>query len=333
MFRKISDVKREEEERLRRKNEAPLNLPPDHPVRRLFQRFRQQKEARLAAERCPDEHDLEKGHGPPMGHLGHGHLSGQQAVVLHDVIASTSIVTVTESPATPIPCNSAPGPTPGPSDRAKLQAPTLGGAAGPSKPAEPRARGWGRFRESVAAKPDSSWTKVSKAESMETLPERGKGAAPEESGLKKTDSCDSGITKSDLRLDEGDARSPGDRSPLQLGTNVGPPLPSVVISNTAASTPSPLPAHIPTIPEHSLHASLLELRAELKEELAALGTRMLALETQVAEVLRLLRHRETPSPTTPTPTPTPAPTPTSPTPLFRISRPATPDSDKEDIFS
>ncbi|XP_012589661.1 PREDICTED: potassium voltage-gated channel subfamily H member 1 [Condylura cristata] len=51
VFRKISDVKREEEERLQRKNEAPLVLPPDHPVRRLFQRFRQQKEARLAAER------------------------------------------------------------------------------------------------------------------------------------------------------------------------------------------------------------------------------------------------------------------------------------------
>ncbi|XP_076141261.1 voltage-gated delayed rectifier potassium channel KCNH1-like isoform X1 [Alosa pseudoharengus] len=340
VFRKISDVKREEEERLRRKNEAPLNLPPDHPVRRLFQRFRQQKEARLAAERFPaDEHDLEKGHGPTPVHLGLG-LPGaaahHKAVVLHDVIASTSIVTVTESPATPIPCNSAPGPARGPSDRARLQAPTLGGGggAGPSAKSEPRARGWGRFRESVAAKPDSGgWTKVSKAESMETLPERGKGAVPEESGLKKTDSCDSGITKSDLRLDEGEARSPGDRSPLQLGAGLGPPLPSTAVIvggvHTVASTPSPLPAHIPPIPEHSLHASLLELRAELKEELAALGSRMLALESQVAEVLRLLRHRKSPG-HSPSP---PAGTPTSPTPLFRISRPSTPDSEKEDIFS
>ncbi|PKU45579.1 potassium voltage-gated channel subfamily h member 1 [Limosa lapponica baueri] len=62
VFRKISDVKREEEERMKRKNEAPLILPPDHPVRRLFQRFRQQKEARLAAERGrdPDDLDVEK---------------------------------------------------------------------------------------------------------------------------------------------------------------------------------------------------------------------------------------------------------------------------------
>ncbi|XP_063047962.1 potassium voltage-gated channel subfamily H member 1a [Engraulis encrasicolus] len=311
VFRKISDVKREEEERLRRKNEAPLNLPPDHPVRRLFQRFRQQKEARLAAERFPDDLDLEKGHGlgPPLPApphtlgLGLHHNTNtlqHQAVVLHDVMGSTSIVTVTESPATPIPCNSAP-PAPGPSDRGKLHAPSLGtgtgGGAGPSKPA---ARGWGRFRDSIAP---SNWSKVSKAESMETLPERGKGLAPEESGLKKTDSCDSGITKSDLRLDEGETRSPGDRSP----------------------TPSPLlPTHhvIPPIPEHSLHTSLLELRAELKDELTVLSSRMLALESQVAEVLRLLRHRKCQSPTPP-----------SPQPLFRISRPTTPDSDKEDIFS
>ena len=54
---------------------------------------------------------------------------------------------------------------------------------------------------------------MSKAESMETLPERTKAAG--EATLKKTDSCDSGITKSDLRLDNvGEARSPQDRSPI-----------------------------------------------------------------------------------------------------------------------
>ncbi|XP_028844296.1 potassium voltage-gated channel subfamily H member 1a isoform X5 [Denticeps clupeoides] len=279
VFRKISDVKREEEERLRRKNDAPLNLPPDHPVRRLFQRFRQQKEARLAAERTNvDDLDLEK---------GHAHHSQQS------VITTTSIVTVTESPATPIASNSAPGPLPGPSDHAKLQAPPPSMAFGGSRLSEPRARGWGRFRESMAAKPSEGWNKVSKAESMETLPEHGKGSVHEENSLKKTDSCDSGITKSDLRLDEGEARSPGDRSPVQPA---GPP--------------------IPPIPELSLHTSLLELRAELKEELAALGSRMLALEAQVGEVLRLLRHRKSPT-----------------SPLFQVSRPNSPDSDKEDIFS
>lgn len=279
MFRKISDVKREEEERLRRKNEAPLNLPPDHPVRRLFQRFRQQKEARLAADRSnPDDLDLEKGHI-------------HNEVISQDVVATTSIVTVTESPATPIPSHPNKNHTLGPFDQAKLSAPV------PNAPrsSEPRARGWARFRESVA-KPEG-WGNVPKAESMETLPERSSsGKSSESSGLKKTDSCDSGITKSDLRLDEGGARTPVDRSPVQPDGKAPP---------------------IPPIPEHTLHASLLELRSELKEELTALGDRMVALETQVAEVLRLLRSRKTP---------------TSPISLFQVSRPTSPDTDKEDIF-
>lgn len=282
VFRKISDVKREEEERQRRKNEAPLNLPPDHPVRRLFQRFRQQKEARLTVgQPNPDDPDLEKG-------------QIHNKVISQDVVATTSIVTVTESPATPIPSHPNKNRTLGVFDQAKLSAPV------PNIPrtSEPRARGWARFREGIA-KPES-WGNVPKAESMETLPERSSSAKTSEpSGLKKTDSCDSGITKSDLRLDEGGTRTPVDRSPV-LPDGKTPPIPP-----------------IPPIPEHTLHASLLELRTELKEELSALGNRMVALETQVAEVLRLLRSRKSPS---------------SPMSLFQISRPTSPDTDKEDIF-
>uniref|UniRef100_A0A8C9WBK0 Potassium voltage-gated channel, subfamily H (eag-related), member 1b n=1 Tax=Scleropages formosus TaxID=113540 RepID=A0A8C9WBK0_SCLFO len=281
VFRKISDVKREEEERLRRKNEAPLNLPPDHPVRRLFQRFRQQKEARLAAERPTlDEADVEK-----------GTVQVEQATV-HDAIATTSIVTVTESPATPVPSVSAAS-TSGASDRAKLQAPSPANPAS-CKSVEPtKGKGWGRFKEAVG-KADG-WSKVSKAESMETLPERTK--SHEETSLKKTDSCDSGITKSDLRLDNmGDARTPQDRSPVQ---------------------PEVKHTFYP-IPEHSIQASIQELKHELKEDIKALNNRMAALEGQLAEMLRILKARRPPG---------------SPQPLFEISRPASPDSDKEDIFS
>ncbi|XP_057698159.1 potassium voltage-gated channel subfamily H member 1-like isoform X1 [Corythoichthys intestinalis] len=87
VFRKISDVKREEDEGQRRKNEAPLNLPPDHPVRKLFQRFRQQQEARTATEKTSEDNDVEKG---PL-----------YVEIPKTAIIITSIVTVTESPATP----------------------------------------------------------------------------------------------------------------------------------------------------------------------------------------------------------------------------------------
>uniref|UniRef100_A0A8C5KFU0 Potassium voltage-gated channel, subfamily H (eag-related), member 1 n=1 Tax=Jaculus jaculus TaxID=51337 RepID=A0A8C5KFU0_JACJA len=207
VFRKISDVKREEEERMKRKNEAPLILPPDHPVRRLFQRFRQQKEARLAAERGgrePDELDVEKG--------GKG----------------------------------------------------------------------------------EDWSQVAKAESMETLPDRSQASAGAAT-LKKTDSCDSGITKSDLRLDNvGETRSPQDRSPV-----------------LAEAKHSFYP-----IPEQTLQATVLEVKHELKEDIKALNAKMTSIEKQLSEILRLLTARR------------PVP---SPQELLDISRPQSPASER-DIF-
>uniref|UniRef100_A0A452V729 Potassium voltage-gated channel subfamily H member 1 n=1 Tax=Ursus maritimus TaxID=29073 RepID=A0A452V729_URSMA len=195
VFRKISDVKREEEERMKRKNEAPLILPPDHPVRRLFQRFRQQKE------------------------------------------------------------------------------------------------GWARFRDACSKAED--WSQVAKAESMETLPDRTKVSG--EATLKKTDSCDSGITKSDLRLDNvGEARSPQDRSPI-----------------LAEVKHSFYP-----IPEQTLQAAVLEVKQELKEDIKALSTRMTTIEKQLSEVLRILTSRRSSQ---------------SPQELFEISRPQSPESER-DIF-
>uniref|UniRef100_A0A668RI49 Uncharacterized protein n=1 Tax=Oreochromis aureus TaxID=47969 RepID=A0A668RI49_OREAU len=205
VFRKISDVKREEEERRNRKNEAPLNLPPDHPVRKLFQRFRQQKEARMATGKPEtDEQDIEK--GPLYVDIPKN----------KSAITTTSIVTVTESPATP---SSSTPQSPSPlnctvADKAKLQVPSSISLVGGRSAEPPKLKGWGRFKESMA-KADN-WNTVSKAESMETLPERTK-VQESPISLKKTDSCDSGITKSELRLDKvGDFRlTPQDRSPAQ----------------------------------------------------------------------------------------------------------------------
>lgn len=281
-------MKREEEERQRRKNEAPLNLPPDHPVRKLFQRFRQQKEARMATQKQElNEQDVEK--GPVYVDVS----------MVKAPVTTTSIVTVTESPATP--SSSAPSPsTPTscpPTDKAKLQVPSAVALAA-CRPAEPvKVKGWGRFKESMA-KADN-WNKVAKAESMETLPERTTEHEPHTT-LKKTDSCDSGITKSDLRLDKvGEFRmTPQDRSPAQ--------------------PPETRHAFYP-IPEQTLQASLQELKMELKEDIKKLSVRMSGLETQLAEVLQLLRARKSST--------------GSEQPLFDISRPTSPELDKEDIFS
>ncbi|KAI4578531.1 hypothetical protein MJG53_011386 [Ovis ammon polii x Ovis aries] len=278
VFRKISDVKREEEERMKRKNEAPLILPPDHPVRRLFQRFRQQKEARLAAERGGrdlDDLDVEKG-SVLTEHSHHG-------------LAKASVVTVRESPATPV---AFPAAAPAGLDHARLQAPGaegLGPKAGGADCA--KRKGWARFKDACGKTED--WSKVSKAESMETLPERTKAAG--EATLKKTDSCDSGITKSDLRLDNvGEARSPQDRSPI-----------------LAEVKHSFYP-----IPEQTLQAAVLEVKLELKEDIKALSTKMTSIEKQLSEILRIVTSRRSSQ---------------SPQELFEISRPQSPESER-DIF-
>ncbi|NXW79010.1 KCNH1 protein, partial [Hirundo rustica] len=278
VFRKISDVKREEEERMKRKNEAPLILPPDHPVRRLFQRFRQQKEARLAAERGrdPDDLDVEKGNAV-------GEQSSARAVV------KASVVTVRESPATPV--SYQPASTSGASDQAKLQAPPSDHAACKAPGDFPRRKGWAKFKEACGKGED--WNKVSKAESMETLPERTKASG--EATLKKTDSCDSGITKSDLRLDNaGETRSPQDHSP--------------VLTEVKHS--------FYPIPEQTLQATMLEVKHELKEDIKALNTKMTNIENQLAEILRILTSRRSSQ---------------SPQDLFEISRPQSPESEK-DVF-
>ncbi|TUI06152.1 Potassium voltage-gated channel subfamily H member 1 [Bagarius yarrelli] len=297
VFRKISDVKREEEERLRRKNEVPLDLPPDHPVRRLFQRFRKQKEARLAAERIShDEQDIEKG-------LAH------DDIITHDTVPTTSTVMVTESPATPTSSNSRLGHESNPLDRDKLQPPNTLEISRTSERCG--TRGWARFRE-IRAKPES-WVNVAKAESMETLPERVcKSAEPR--NLKKTDSCDSGFTKSDLRLDQGGrVKTPTDHSPV---SQLGKKPPSSVPPCVPRSVPPSVPPIILPVPECPLHSMLLDLRAEVSTELASLGNRISTLESQVTEVLRLLQVRAALKTHTP--------------PLFHISNPASPDSD--DIF-
>lgn len=281
-------MKREEEERRNRKNEAPLNLPPDHPVRKLFQRFRQQKEARMATGKPEtDEQDIEK--GPLYVDIPKN----------KSAITTTSIVTVTESPATP---SSSTPQSPSPlnctvADKAKLQVPSSISLVGGRSAEPPKLKGWGRFKESMA-KADN-WNTVSKAESMETLPERTK-VQESPISLKKTDSCDSGITKSELRLDKvGDFRlTPQDRSPAQ---------------------PPEMRHFFYPIPEQTLQASLQELKLELKDDLKDLNVRMSGLETQLTEVLKLLKASHSSS--------------GSPQHLFDISRPASPELDKEDIFS
>ncbi|KAL0969030.1 hypothetical protein UPYG_G00221770 [Umbra pygmaea] len=335
IFRKISDVKKEEEERQRQKNEVQLTIPQDHPVRKLFQKFKQQKELQRN-QAASTQLDLEKNqiqvdhHLHPIPHsLQLSHSSLQHSLPLniqrpgpHSTLqglqngaptsgCSSSVLTVSQ--VTPMQ-NSLAYDSVGQGFKQNNREVVQPGAAvvepppvrlkvssSPALGKPPAARGWGRLKSLAAPSPDSrteGLNNVAKAVSVEMLGQEGRGEG-QDNPLHKTDSCDSGITKSELRIDRaGEARSPLQQSPL---THMFGP-----------------------IPEQALHATLQETRLELRGDLQILGGRLGALEMQVAQILKLLtstEKRRTSLPLAATPK-----TKTKRQDIFTVSRPVSPDS-------
>ncbi|XP_056151476.1 potassium voltage-gated channel subfamily H member 5 [Lampris incognitus] len=366
IFRKISEVKKEEEERQRAKNEVQLTIPQDHPVRKLFQKFKQQKELRNQGATA-SQVDLEKNQLQVEHHHQHlhphslqlGHSSLQHSLPLslqcphsslqNGALPSSSVLTVSQ--VTPMQssmaynCPGEPAAKQNNCDIMELQPSSAGAGieqtAGTarikvgSNPAlgKPvaKATGWMRLKNNVAAPTAPTETKkeglnnVTKAVSVEMLSHevkgqevggRGDGAEGGVSGsnlLRKTDSCDSGITKSELRIDRaGEARTPAAATPL-----LHSPLPG------GAGSPQPFCP----IPEQALQAALQETRLELRGDIQTLGGRLGALESQVAEIIKLLSEKRPPSvgvlPAATTPK-------VKRQDIFTVSRPVSPDSERDD---
>ncbi|XP_077601240.1 voltage-gated delayed rectifier potassium channel KCNH5-like isoform X2 [Stigmatopora nigra] len=244
IFRKIADVKRERE---RQRTEVALSIPDDHPVRKLFQRFRQQRE-----ESAPylDGNCVREESAPVKAETSTHNCTADSTGSQHEVAV--------EKP-----------PSQGPDkDIAGGVIAKRGGA-----------RGWAKFKNATSAAPEKPAETAEGAEpgtkgpgsseqiaSDKTPDPKDPGEVGETTALRKTDSCDSGITKSDLRIDRvGDSRSSFERSPMER---------------------SPL-ERTPGGPE-LLQASLYDAKAELTADIRALGGRMALLEAQVGEILRLL---------------------------------------------
>ncbi|KAG8561167.1 hypothetical protein GDO81_015271 [Engystomops pustulosus] len=308
VFRKISDVKKEEEERQRQKNEVTLTIPVDHPVRKLFQKFKQQKELRNQGSA---HSDLERNQIQVENRSVHNGA----------VITGTSVVTVSQ--ITPIQTSLSYVRTSESlkqNNRDVIELKPNGNSdpkclkvTSPIPMKNANAKGWLRLKNNMQAHEEKKedWNNVTKAESMGLLSDDPKCLDPEsgvsKNPLRKTDSCDSGITKSDLRLDKaGETRSPLEHSPIQADAK-HPFYP---------------------IPEQALQTTLQEVKHELKDDIQSLSCRMTTLEQQVAEILKLLSEQKAP--------PTPPKTPSSPLQIpcqdiFSVSRPVTPDSEKEEI--
>ncbi|KAG8449363.1 hypothetical protein GDO86_016131 [Hymenochirus boettgeri] len=306
VFRKISDVKKEEEERQRQKNEVTLSIPVDHPVRKLFQKFKQQKELKNQGS---SGSDLER------NQLQVEHRSMHNGAVL----TGTSVVTVSQ--ITPIQTSLSYVRTSESlkqNNRDAMELKPNGNSEKSLKVTSPvrikngNGKGWLKLKNNMQAPEEKKedWNNVTKAESMGLLSDDPKYIDPDsvsKNPLRKTDSCDSGITKSDLRLDKaGETRSPLEHSPIQADAK-HPFYP---------------------IPEQALQTTLQEVKHELKEDIQSLSCRMTVLEQQVAEILKLLSEKKSPA--------SPPKIPLSPLQIpcqdiFSVSRPVTPDSEKEEI--
>ncbi|KAM8737866.1 voltage-gated delayed rectifier potassium channel KCNH5-like isoform 2-T2 [Acanthopagrus schlegelii] len=363
IFRKISEVKKEEEERQRAKNEVQITIPQDHPVRKLFQKFKQQKELRNQGAAAASQVDLEKNQLQVEQHHQHlhphslqlGHSSLQHSLPLslqrppssmqNGAPPSSSVLTVSQ--VTPMqsslaysnPCD--PLAKQNNCDIMELQPSSTGGgseqavrlkvSASPAlgKPAV-KPTGWMRLKNNMApveARKEGLNNNV-KAVSVEMLSQEGKGQEAGRSGdveeggvssnnpLRKTDSCDSGITKSELRIDRaGEARTPAAVTPL-----LHSPLPG------GAGSPHPFCP----IPEQALQAALHETRLELRGDIQSLGGRLGALESQVAEIIKLLSDKKsTPPSAVPSASTTPK-TKIQRQDIFTVSRPVSPDSEKDE---
>lgn len=339
IFRKIADVKREQE---RQRNEVTLSIPEDHPVRKLFQRFRQQRDTQTPGEshayfdrNCVQVEPQHHHHADSNSYTQCQPVSPQQQEYSSTVQNNT--------PCTGGGCAGGEAAPPQAFEESEQSCTQEAGESISRPCAEIRlcqrvssavrssgaggeravggvtsgrgARGWAKFRNATSAAPPppaveqekqpqkaEEWPKGSQssdqlaaANKNQDAEEGGEmggteggnnaGEAGEEtSALHKTDSCDSGITKSDLRIDRaGDSRNSFERSPMEKSPMERNPFEhSLGVDSLKHSFVQPVSEQV------LLQASLHEAKLELKGDIQNLSGRLSVLESQVSEILRLL---------------------------------------------
>ncbi|KAM4522137.1 voltage-gated delayed rectifier potassium channel KCNH5-like [Odontesthes bonariensis] len=344
IFRKIADLKREAE---RQRSEVALSIPEDHPVRKLFHRFRQRRDSQTPGEsntffdhNCvrvePQRHHRTDANACPRRQsassqqqelsspvqndtpcAGRGSVSSgssvaaPQEVFVHAEKSEHSCTQVTvESKSRP--CGESQLCERGNSREAGPE-----GAAGGVHSSR-GARGWAKFKSATSAvlvrpaveedkqpqkavpgpKASQHSEQSAAAKKNQETKEGGQmgstegGSTAGETGeetsiLHKTDSCDSGITKSDLRIDRaGEPRSSFERSPMErspLERNLLDHSPGVYTELSLRQS-----FVQPVSGQAVLQAALHEAKLELKGDITKLSSRLLLLESQVSEILRLL---------------------------------------------
>ncbi|KAL5008520.1 hypothetical protein ScPMuIL_014101 [Solemya velum] len=259
IFRKVADVKKELELAEKKKNDPPLELPNDHPVRRLISRFRKISDAKSTTS----AQDIERGSS-----LDHPDRPR----------SSTKLINVSESSTTL--SNSRTGG--GASKWSKLF--NTGNKSQVSVESnndnnnknklnnEPTERNGIKAGEApkAAVKPLSKWGRML-AKQQETIEE-----APEDetkSNLKKSDSTDSGILKSNMKLDQISSEVSNESTDEQQTSKE-----QTTVSN-----------------EQQLVISMSSLKAEVKDEMEIMNNKLNRIERQISQLVKMLTSSLPPS--------------------------------------
>lgn len=278
-------MKREQE---RQRTEVSLAIPDDHPVRKLFQKFRQQRDAQTPGESVTySDHNcvqVESHHHPRQS------APHQQQDKTAGSVSEKSCASVARERVEGQKVGSSTADSDG------------GGAAGPAIGC---CRGWAKFRNATSAAPPPAAIEEQQSQREEEPSEQSGGSEkkqdPEEmegaegrtrageegienNALHKTDSCDSGIT---VRIDRaGDSRSSFEKSPMEKSPAERNPLDQTLGVDPLKHSLIPPP------PEQTLlQAMLHQAKLELKGDIQILSGRLSILESQVCEILRLLSIR------------------------------------------
>uniref|UniRef100_H3DG17 Potassium voltage-gated channel, subfamily H (eag-related), member 5a n=1 Tax=Tetraodon nigroviridis TaxID=99883 RepID=H3DG17_TETNG len=264
IFRKIADVKREQE---RQRSEVSLTIPDDHPVRKLFQKFRQQREALGPRESAAySDHNCVQ---VESQHHAHQSAAPRQQDKSADGGAAPPLVSAEEGARGWAKFRNAASAAPPP-------------AAVEEEPPQ-REEEWPK-----GSRPSEQPEAPEKKQDLEMESAEGGTRAGDEGAengaMHKTDSCDSGIT---VRIDRaGDSRSSFEKSPMEKSPVERNPFEQTLGVDSLKHSLIPPPSE-----QTLLQALLQQAKLELKGDIQILSGRLSILESQVSEILRLLSVR------------------------------------------
>ena len=266
------DLKRERELAEKRKNDPPLDLSSDHPVRKLISKFRKISDAKALQNGSGtgegSTSDLERGNSLP------NNSSDVTVNIEHNQVpAKLSNVSENAKPEKQMT-----------SKWGRFLATASGGGAGGTsnddknddKPIEMKTLETPSSSSSLSAapppvrianKPASKWSRMlnTRQETIEEAGEEEEG----KSNLHKTDSTDSGILRSNQKLDQSeDSYQPsggagGDPSKKQTDPKLS------------------------GVDKDFVLTSLYDIKLEIKEEIGLLNHKMNRIDEQIGDILRL----------------------------------------------